>query len=430
MRKRVWISTGVIIILLVLTSAGVLFLVKTDHESTARVQEPLRRVPVEVHELVERPFTRTVEAYATITPFRKGTVSAQVSGPIAKLATQTEPGMYVKGSQELARIEDIRYRLAIQKAKASVDKLRALLEIEENENQRRTALFRIAKQRLTLAQSDYDRKRELFEKDLIAAQTLELSESQLELQRSEYERARSDLQSRQARIKSIQADIASAKAELRRLNEDLADTVVRAPFEGIIGDRFVELGDRVAPGEKLFTVLDISSVKVKARIPSEHIDRIQLGDVVDVTTRTYPAAVFKGTVIHVYPEADPQTRTFAAEIQVINLADRMILPGMFARVRLPIMTLERAIAIPRDAILEDALGTYIYVVEPSTQMARRKKVRLGYIGPEVALVSQGVESGDLLVIRGQERLHDGALVMLSGSTPSGSASGDSAVPSK
>jgi len=409
------------LLILLLTVAGVLLLVKNKRESKARIPEPIRRVSVEVREVVSRPYTRRVEAFSTVTPFRKGTVSAQVTGPIVMLARNTEPGMAVRQGQELARIEDTRYRLTLQKAKANLKKLEALLAIERNENERRTAIYRIAKQRLALAQADYERNRELFEKEIIAKKTLEIAENEMELRREQFEKARSELQSRQARIQTIEADLASARAEVARLQEDLTDTVVRTPFDGVIGDRFVEIGDQVAPGQKLLTVLEISRVKVVARIPSEFIGNIEAGMLVEVTTRPYPKTIFNGTVIHVYPEADPKSRTFAVEVKVNNQLKPMLLPGMFARVRVPVMTLGQALLVPRDALMEDERGVYLYVVDHSTKRTRRRNLVIEDIGPEEAVVREGLSAGETIVVRGQERLHDGAAIessaFTSGSPP-------------
>jgi membrane fusion protein (multidrug efflux system) len=429
MQRRTWISGGLLVLILLITLAGILLLVKNKRESKARIQEPIRRVFVEVREVVPRTYTRCVEAFSTVTPFRKGTVSAQVTGPIVMLARDTEPGMAVRQGQELAKIEDTRYRLTLQKAKANLKKLQALLAIEQNENKRRTAIFRIAKQRLALAQSDYERNRELFEKEIIAKKTLEAAENELELRREEFEKARSELQSRQARIQTIEADLTAARAEIDRLREDLADTIVLAPFGGVVGERFVEIGDQVAPGQKLFTVLEISCVKVVARIPSEFIGRIEARMRVGVTTRSYPKTIFNGTVIHVYPEADPKTRTFAVEVKVDNQLKPTLLPGMFARVRVPIMTLDQALVIPRDALLEDDRSTYLYVVDRSTKTVRRRNLVLWEIGPEEAVVSEGLSAGETVVVRGQERLHDGAPVEWIASSSS-SVPGDSSRPSE
>ena len=429
MQRRVWISGGLLFLILLFTVAGILLLVKNNDESKARIQEPIRRVSIEVREVIPRTYTRWVEAYSTVAPFRKGTVSAQVTGPIVMLAPNTEPGMPVRQGQELAKIKDTRYHLTLRKAKANLKKLQALLAIERNENERRTAIYQIAKQRLALAQADHERNHELFEREIIAKKTLETAQNEMELRRSEFEKARSELQSRQARIQTIEADMTAARVEVDRLREDLADTVLFAPFDGVIGERFVELGDQVAPGQKLFTVLEISSVKVVARIPSEYIGRIEAGISAEVTTRAYPKAVFIGTVIHVYPEADPKNRTFAVEVEVNNQVKPMILPGMFARVRFPVMTLEHALLVPRDALMEDDRGIYLYTVDHSTKTAHRRDLVLEYLGPEEAVVRKGISPGETIVVWGQERLRNGAPVEWVASSSS-SASRDSTSPTE
>jgi len=426
--NRRWISSGLILLTLLLTGAGVVLLVKTDQEGGARIQEPVRRVKVEVFRLSLRPYIRWVEVFATVVPSRKGSVSAEVAGTLMHLGSHTEPGQPVKAGQELARLDQTRFRLSLQKAKAALRKLKALLEIERNENQRRAALFRIAKERLTLAESDYQRNLELFRKNLIAKQTLETAQNLVEIQRSEFERARSELKNRQARIRSILADIASAKAEIARLEEDLADTVVRAPFDGLIGQRLIEMGDHVSRGQTLFTVIDISWVKVIAQIPSEHIANIPVGREVEITTSSLPEIVFRGRVAHRYPEADPKNRTFSIEILVENEKEPFLLPGMFARVRIPVFQMEKALLVPRDALLEDDRGTYIYVVDEAREAVERRYITVASLDPEEALISKGISPGELIVIQGQRLLHPGAPVQWISSAPHkgpGSQSADS-----
>lgn len=424
MQRRVLISGGLILFISLLTVAGVLFLVKMDDRNEVQNNNTISRVYVDILEIVPKTYTRWVEAYSTVTPFRKGIVSSQASGPIVLISARAEPGAQFQKGQELARIEDTRYQLALQKARATIEKLDALLAIERNENEKRTALYGISKQRLLLAQSDYERNLELFKKGIVAKKTLENAENELELRRTEYERARSDTQSREARIESIQADLASARAEINRLQEDLADTVIRAPFAGVIGERFVEIGDLVVPSQKLFTVVEISSVKVVARFPSEFIGRIKTGISVEVTTRAYPQTLFNGTLVHIYPEADPKNRTFAVEVSVHNKRDPILLPGMFARVRVPILTLDKAISVPRDALLEDERGFYLYAVERSTGTAQRKNVVLQDLGPEEAVVKEGIRAGETVVVHGKERLQNGTPLDWN-DTPSGSLSKDS-----
>jgi multidrug efflux pump subunit AcrA (membrane-fusion protein) len=408
--RRLWISVILIILILILTGAGILVLMKTGKESTAKVQEPPRRVAVVLKELVPQPFTKTAEAYATVSPLKKGTVSARIAGPIDRISPDAEPGRSVTKGEMLARIEETRYEIALEKAKASLNKFKALLKIERSDNEKRAALFNIAKQRFELAKSDYGRKKVLHEGKLIAKQALEIAESQLELQRSELENARSELRKRESRIQSVQADIASAEAEIKRLKEDLSDTVIRAPFDGVIGERYVELGDQVSRNQKLFTVLDVSTVKVIARIPSHEISRVKQGVPVQVTTRAYPEMAFMGQVAHIHPEADPKNRTFSVEVHVKNREEPMLQPGMFSRVQIPLQKFDQALMVPRDALLEDGKGPYVYVADKSKRQARRRDVVLGELGPEEALIVSGVKTGEALIVRGQELLNDGALI--------------------
>jgi RND family efflux transporter MFP subunit len=119
---------------------------------------------------------------------------------------------------------------------------------------------------------------------------------------------------------------------------------------------------------------------------------------------------FTGQVAYIHPEADPKNRTFSVEVHVKNRAEPMLLPGMFSRVQIPLQKFEKALLIPRDALLEDEKGPYLYVADKSNHKAQRRDVVVGERGPEEALIVSGVKTGQFLVVRGQELLNDGALI--------------------
>jgi multidrug efflux pump subunit AcrA (membrane-fusion protein) len=98
------------------------------------------------------------------------------------------------------------------------------------------------------------------------------------------------------------------------------------------------------------------------------------------------------------------------EVHVKNNEEPMLQPGMFSRVQIPLQKFDKALMVPRDALLEDEKGPYLYVADKSKRLARRRDVVLGELGPEEALIVSGVKTGEALIVRGQELLTDGALI--------------------
>jgi multidrug efflux system membrane fusion protein len=88
----------------------------------------------------------------------------------------------------------------------------------------------------------------------------------------------------------------------------------------------------------------------------------------------------------------------------------MLMPGMFSRVQIPLQKFDKALMVPRDALLEDEKGPYLYVADMSKGQARRRDVVVGELGPEEALILSGVKMGESLIVRGQELLNDGAFI--------------------
>jgi multidrug efflux pump subunit AcrA (membrane-fusion protein) len=86
------------------------------------------------------------------------------------------------------------------------------------------------------------------------------------------------------------------------------------------------------------------------------------------------------------------------------------MPGMFSRVRIPLQKFDKALLIPRDALLEDDKGAYLYVADRSNRRAHRRDVVVAEFGPEEALIASGVKTGEALIVRGQGLLNDGAFI--------------------
>jgi RND family efflux transporter MFP subunit len=137
---------------------------------------------------------------------------------------------------------------------------------------------------------------------------------------------------------------------------------------------------------------------------------VKQGVPVQITTRAYPEMAFLGQVAYIHPEADPKNRTFSVEVHVKNRKGPMLMPGMFSRVRIPLQKFDKALLIPRDALLEDDKGAYLYVADRSNRRAHRRDVVVAEFGPEEALIASGVKTGEALIVRGQELLNDGAFI--------------------
>ena len=404
-RRR--LSVLVIVAMLLVTAVGVILIRAVEEPRNAK-SGPVP-VPVEVARITPQDFTHRLEALGSVQAIREAAVSVKVSGPVTAIPPEIELGAPVEQGTLLAEIDPTPFRIDVSHREAQVARARAKVRTRQAEIARQKALININRDKLRLAQAEYDRLKSLFDEGGIAWVEVKSVELALRRTQEEFERAESGLREAEAEHAVAEAELASAQADLSRAQDALADTQVRAPFAGIISEKPVTLGEQVAPGTILFRLADIKTVKVLIRIPADDVSFLHPGAKADITLAGF-AEPFEGRVAHIGPRADPKTRTFPVEILVENRGPRQLLPGMFARATVPVRSYPQAILIPRASVLTEDTTPAVYVADAKQEFAERRPVTIGRtFGPRY-LITRGLEPGDLLVVTGHRQLRDGAAI--------------------
>jgi RND family efflux transporter MFP subunit len=191
----------------------------------------------------------------------------------------------------------------------------------------------------------------------------------------------------------------------------LADTRLRSPISGIVARRAIERGSTVAAGQSAFTLVDLDVVEVRIGVPEADVDMLRVGLPATVRLPALGAATFAGVVTSVGVAADPTTRTYAVEISMPNPAHRLK-AGMVAEATVQGSQQLTAITVPASAIIQDADGAnLVYLLDVRTNRVHRRRVTLGTTRGEAVEVTAGLAPGDIVVVAGQQRVRDGALVM-------------------
>ncbi len=183
---------------------------------------------------------------------------------------------------------------------------------------------------------------------------------------------------------------------------------VESPLAGVIGRVYVDRGSSVTPQTPVALVVNLDQVEIDLGIPEKYLPRIQVGQTADIRVDAY-AKGFTGTITKVSPIVDLQTRTAPVEIVTPN-PEHELKPGMFARVRLIMEQRTNILTVPKESVLGPEADPYVYVVRDN--FARQQKVRLGLRQASDYEVLEGLQAGDLVVIMGQQRLTEGARVVI------------------
>jgi HlyD family secretion protein len=182
---------------------------------------------------------------------------------------------------------------------------------------------------------------------------------------------------------------------------------VESPLTGIIGRTYVDKGTSVTVQSPIALVVDMDKVKIKLDITEEYLSRIALGQEAQISIQAYPDEKFTGVVSKISPVLDLDTRTAPIEIIIPN-DDHRLKSGMFAQAQLILEEHKDAVVIAKEAIIGREAETYVYVVEAN--IARQKKIKLGIHQGAFYEVKEGLKPQDLVVVMGQQKLYEGALV--------------------
>jgi membrane fusion protein, multidrug efflux system len=208
-------------------------------------------------------------------------------------------------------------------------------------------------------------------------------------------------------LERAEATARSAQAELDLLQVRLGRTLVRAPFAGVAGQRFVSLGDYVTTSTRLVTLQTISPQHATFQVPERYADQLRNGQQVTFQVAALPGREFTGRVDFVDPVVQLPGRTITVKAVVPN-PDRQLQAGMFIDVRLATAVRPKAVVIPEDAVMALQGSTFVWVV--SAGKANRRQVDLGVRTPGFVEARSGVQPRDQVVVGGQERLGEGAPV--------------------
>ena len=246
----------------------------------------------------------------------------------------------------------------------------------------------------------------------------ELAEAQAALAdaRSQYERSR-ELRASQvisaAQLEQAEAALNANLARVAAAEARLADTVIRAPFDGRTGFRRVSVGSYVSPGTVITTLDDTSRIKLDFTVPETYLYVLRRGLPITATTSGLPGRVFNGEVTNLDSRVDPVTRSIAVRAELPN-EEGLLRAGMFMTVRLE-GDVVPALVVPEEAIVPERGRTYVFVV--ANDRAYLREVRTGKRRPGEVEIVAGLAEGERVVIEGTQNLRDGDAVQVTGHNP-------------
>ncbi|MEZ5990430.1 MAG: efflux RND transporter periplasmic adaptor subunit [Planctomycetota bacterium] len=377
---------------------------------------------VGVEVLAPRTVEERIPCTSHITAFHELPILSEVAGQVVDV--EIEDGALVEQDQVLFRIDDDESRLALDTAKN--EEKAAETQVEENDLAFLEAKKRVATAEIERldAESQFERARKGRDEGLTSTKDFDLAKLSLDKAESELELAR--FAERKAELGKIKAgnDLES-KVIARKLRElDLAKHVVRAPFAGVVPRRAVKGGEWITSSTELCRLVDHRHLVLELPRPQRQLGRIEVGQRVDVEVDSHPDRRFVARVGFVSPVVDQATGTFLVRARVED-PDGALRSGMFCRAEIVTKTSRDALMVPKLALLYEGQLPYAFVVRDGkavqvpVDVGIEVKDAVEAVNRAADGEARGFRVGDLVVVKGKEKLEDGEVVKVD--APAGAA---------
>lgn len=221
-----------------------------------------------------------------------------------------------------------------------------------------------------------------------------------------------DVEAREAEIEMDSAALASAEAGEQRNAAIVERHHLKAPFDGVIAKKMVEVGQWVKPGTAVFELVSMSDLRIDVPVPQNYYSELQRD--VDVALRfdAVPDVVVSASVSAIIPISDPEARTFT--VRIVSRDNQLpIAPGMSARITLNIQSGVRNIAVSRDALIrypDGRVSVWVVTDDGDSQVVEERNVEIGVAFDGLVQIRKGLKEGDKVVVRGNESLRQGQSV--------------------
>jgi len=212
-------------------------------------------------------------------------------------------------------------------------------------------------------------------------------------------------------MEGSQYESEAARLEMKAHESMLEKSNLYAPSAGMIGELNVEEGETITPNTLLGSHIMTEFVYAEFGVVERDVKKIALGQKARVFVDAYPDRTFEGVIENVSPVVAGTSRTATAKVRLEN-PDRLLLPGMFCRIRVLLYSKKNTLVVPTDAVQGSEGEQWIFVINPETSAAEKRAITVGYTRPDYSQIDAGISEGEIIAISGLERLEDGKKVRL------------------
>jgi membrane fusion protein (multidrug efflux system) len=349
---------------------------------------------------VERPLARFIRATGSLMADEQADVAAETAGRVT--ATPIERGTPISSGGPLIHLSATETDAQLKEAEANAAQIEARLGMTSGSALVVEAVPEVqnAKASYDLAQSEFNRIKSLLDQRVVSPSEYEQRRTQMEATRQQFEAAKNGAAQQ---FQSLQA----ARARVALARKASTDTIVRAPFDGVVAQRLVSVGDYVTKGMKVAVVVRINPLRMQLTIPEQFVSGVGVGQPVNFEVDAYADRTFEGRVKYVSPALQADQRALTIEAMVPNPKGELK-PGLFATARIEMPSRTPGVLVPAAAVQTSAGTSRVYVV--SGDHVEERIVTTGQTVDDAIEITRGLTAGERVATTNVAKLVDGTKV--------------------
>lgn len=366
---------------------------KSDYAALSKTSKPTGEKPaakkVKLIAATEQAIENTISVTGTLAAYDQATISSKIAGRLKEISIDL--GNIVKKGQLIGQIDPKDYQLRLQQAEAALAQARARLGLttdgtDEPTDPKQISLVRQAQALVDEAKMKQDRANTLLKQGIISQADFDATETAYKVAVSRYEDALEEFNNRRALL-------TQRRSELEIARQQITDTAIYAPFDGVVQEKRASLGEYLSPSTPIATIVRIDPLRLRVEIPERETNLIKVGQKVKATVEGN-SNVYTGRVMRLSPTLTEQNRMLLVEAEISN--NGTLRPGLFVQAQIVVNENLMVTAVPKTSVVTFAGIEKVLTVTEGK--AVEKNITTGQrIGENIEIVN-GLKTGEEVVV--------------------------------
>jgi membrane fusion protein (multidrug efflux system) len=372
----------------------------TEAKLPAKAEEAPKPIVVSAAVAQERSLPTTLDVTGTMMADAQTDIASEIEQRVVEILI--ERGQFVGAGQVVARMDDQDAKNQLREAEATEAQIRERLGLVDGQTFDALSTPEVQQARATMERSEADYRRfvQLLDEGAV-------SRAEHDLRRADYLAAKAQYETTVNQMRQLYQSLLAQRVRVAMGRKAVDDTIIRAPFSGVIAEKAANVGRFTKKGDRVATIVRIDPLRIELTIPEGAVTAVRTEQRVSFAVQSYPDRRFEGTIAYVGPAVRAESRALVVEAIVPN-PKALLQPGLFATAHIELPAVRPSVTVPTTAVKNDGGVFKLFVVK--NDRAEVRIVQPGREAGESLEIVRGLNPGERVVIRPADGLADGSLV--------------------